>query len=51
MIELLNDTWMTVPIIEAMGYWAVNPKLVGTFSPIPGRHEFGYVFERMLHTN
>lgn len=51
MIQLVNDTWMTVPIVEAMGYWAVNPKLVGTFSPIPGRHEFGDVFERMPHPN
>jgi peptide/nickel transport system substrate-binding protein len=30
-----------------MGYWAINPKIVGAFNPIPGRHEFGDVFERM----
>jgi hypothetical protein len=36
-----------VPIIEGMGYWAVNPKRVGQFQPIPGRHEFGDVAERM----
>jgi peptide/nickel transport system substrate-binding protein len=47
MIELTNDTWMVVPILEAMGYWAINPELVGAFEPIPGRHEFGDVFERM----
>lgn len=47
MIELTTDAWMAVPIIEAMGYWAVNPELVGAFEPIPGRHEFGDVFERM----
>ena len=35
------------PIIEGMGYWAVNPKRVGQFKPIPGRHEFGDVSERM----
>ena len=47
MIELVADSWIAVPIIEAMGYWAVNPKKVGAFKPIPGRHEFGDVFERM----
>jgi peptide/nickel transport system substrate-binding protein len=47
MIELTTDTWMAVPILEAMGYWAVNPELVGAFEPIPGRHELGDVFERM----
>lgn len=47
MIELTTDSWMAVPIVEAMGYWAVNPELVGAFEPIPGRHELGDVFERM----
>lgn len=47
MIEMVANTWMAVPIIEGMGYWAVNPKKVGAFKPIPGRHEFGDVFERM----
>lgn len=47
LIELIANTWVGVPIIEGMGYWAVNPKLVGQFSAIPGRHEFGDVFERM----
>jgi peptide/nickel transport system substrate-binding protein len=47
LIELVANTWIGVPIIEGMGYWAVNPKLVGQFSAIPGRHEFGDVFERM----
>jgi peptide/nickel transport system substrate-binding protein len=47
MIELVANTWIGIPIIEGMGYWAVNPKLVGQFNPIPGRHEFGDVFERM----
>jgi peptide/nickel transport system substrate-binding protein len=47
MIQLVADTWLAVPLIEGMGYWAVNPKLVGQFNPIPGRHEFGDVFERM----
>lgn len=47
MLELTTDSWMAVPILEAMGYWAVNPELVGKFEPIPGRHEFGDVFERM----
>ncbi len=47
MIELASDAWIAVPIIEGMGYWAVNPKMVGAFKPIPGRHEFGDVFERM----
>jgi peptide/nickel transport system substrate-binding protein len=47
MIQLVADSWLAVPLIEGMGYWAVNPKLVGQFTPIPGRHEFGDVFERM----
>ena len=45
--EMAANTWMVVPIIEGMGYWAVNPKRVGFFKPIPGRHEFGDVTERM----
>ncbi len=47
MLEMVADTWMAVPIIEGKGYWAINPKKVGAFKPIPGRHEFGDVFERM----
>jgi peptide/nickel transport system substrate-binding protein len=47
MIELVANSWIAVPLIEGMGYWAVNPKLVGQFDAIPGRHEFGDVFERM----
>jgi ABC-type transport system substrate-binding protein len=47
MLEHASNTWMVVPIIEGMGYWAVNPKGVGQFKPIPGRHEFGDVAERM----
>ena len=47
MIALVADTWIAVPILEGMGYWAVNPKHVGAFKPVPGRHEFGDVFERM----
>jgi len=47
MIEQAARTWIVVPIIEGMGIWAVNPKSVGEFKPIPGRHEFGDVSERM----
>jgi len=47
MIEFVANTWIAVPILEGMGYWAVNPKHVGAFKPVPGRHEFGDVFERM----
>jgi ABC-type transport system substrate-binding protein len=47
MIDLAARSWTVVPIIEGMGYWAVNPKRVGYFKPIPGRHEFGDVSERM----
>ena len=47
MIETVAKSWMAVPLIEGMGYWAVNPKRVGQFKPIPGRHEFGDVAERM----
>jgi ABC-type transport system substrate-binding protein len=47
MIELVANSWIAVPILEGMGYWAVNTKKVGEFKAIPGRHEFGDVFERM----
>jgi peptide/nickel transport system substrate-binding protein len=47
MVEVGASTWTVVPLIEGMGYWAVNPKRVGQFKPIPGRHEFGDVAERM----
>jgi peptide/nickel transport system substrate-binding protein len=47
MIEVAANSWVVVPIVEGMGYWAVNPKRVGFFKPIPGRHEFGDVAERM----
>jgi peptide/nickel transport system substrate-binding protein len=47
MIDHAAKAWVVVPIVEGMGYWAVNPKRVGYFKPIPGRHEFGDVAERM----
>ncbi len=47
MVELVAKSWIAVPIIEGMGIWAVNPKRVGQFKTIPGRHEFGDVAERM----
>ncbi|MCB1739767.1 MAG: ABC transporter substrate-binding protein [Gammaproteobacteria bacterium] len=47
MIQTVADTWKAVPVIEGMGYWAVNPEIVGAFEPIPGRHEFGDVFQRI----
>jgi peptide/nickel transport system substrate-binding protein len=47
MIDYVASTWTVAPLIEGMGYWAVNPKRVGQFKTIPGRHEFGDVAERM----
>jgi peptide/nickel transport system substrate-binding protein len=47
MVDMAAKTWIVVPLVEGMGYWAVNPKRVGQFKPIPGRHEFGDVAERM----
>src|SRR4051812_17615664 len=47
MVQLVADSWLAVPIIEGMGYYAINPKQVGQFSAIPGRHELGDVFERI----
>ena len=47
MVELVANTWTTVPIIEGMGYYAINRHLVGQFAAIPGRHELGDVFERI----
>jgi peptide/nickel transport system substrate-binding protein len=49
MVELVANSWMVIPIIEGMGYYAINTKKVGQFSPIPGRHELGDVFERIPH--
>ena len=45
--EAAANSWIVIPVIEGMGYWAVNPRRVGQFKPIPGRHEFGDVTERM----
>ncbi|MGD9615259.1 MAG: ABC transporter substrate-binding protein [Alphaproteobacteria bacterium] len=47
MVKLAADTWIAVPLIEGMGYYAVNTKQVGQFAGIPGRHELGDVFERI----
>jgi peptide/nickel transport system substrate-binding protein len=47
MVELVAKTWIAVPIIEGMGYYAVNAKQAGQFAAIPGRHELGDVFERI----
>lgn len=47
MLEVVSSSWIAVPIVEGVGLWAVNPKRVGQFKPIPGRHEFGDVAERM----
>lgn len=47
MVELVANTWLAVPIIEGMGYYAINTRRVGQFEAIPGRHELGDVFERM----
>jgi peptide/nickel transport system substrate-binding protein len=47
MVELVSNTWIAVPIIEGMGYYAINARQVGRFAAIPGRHELGDVFERI----
>jgi peptide/nickel transport system substrate-binding protein len=47
MVEVVANTWIAVPIIEGMGYYAINTRRVGQFDAIPGRHELGDVFERM----
>jgi peptide/nickel transport system substrate-binding protein len=47
MVELVANTWTVIPIIEGMGYYAINTKKVGQFAAIPGRHELGDVFERI----
>ena len=47
LVQTVSDTWVAVPIIEGMGYYAMNSRLVGQFTPIPGRHELGDVFERI----
>ena len=47
MVELTANSWTVVPILEGMGYYAINTKKVGQFDPIAGRHELGDVFERI----
>ena len=47
MVEHIADQWLSIPIIEGMGYYAVNAKKAGKFAAIPGRHELGDVFERV----
>jgi len=47
MVELIAETWIAIPIIEGMGYYAINTKKVGRFEAIAGRHELGDVFERI----
>lgn len=49
MIEHVANSWLSIPVIEGMGYYAVNTKKIGQFDPIPGRHELGDVFERIPH--
>ena len=47
MVELVSNSWTVMPIIEGMGYYAINTKRVGQFNAIAGRHELGDVFERI----
>lgn len=47
MVEHVANSWLSIPIIEGMGYYAVNKTRTGAFKPIPGRHELGDVFERV----
>jgi peptide/nickel transport system substrate-binding protein len=47
MVELVSNSWTVMPIIEGMGYYAINTKKVGQFNAIAGRHELGDVFERI----
>src|SRR4029453_1170855 len=36
MADLVAKSWTAVPILEGLGTWALNPKRVGYFKPIPG---------------
>jgi peptide/nickel transport system substrate-binding protein len=47
MVEIAANSWTVAPILEGMGYYAINTKKVGRFEAIPGRHELGDVFERI----
>jgi peptide/nickel transport system substrate-binding protein len=47
MVEIVAESWTVVPILEGMGYYAINTRKVGQFEAIPGRHELGDVFERI----
>jgi hypothetical protein len=41
MEELVSNTWIAEPIIEGMGYYAINSRYAGRLAAIPGRHELG----------
>jgi peptide/nickel transport system substrate-binding protein len=47
MVGVVADAWVVIPLIEGMGYYAINTRKVGQFGAIPGRHELGDVFERI----
>ena len=47
MVEVVANSWTVIPLIEGMGYYAINTKKVGRFEAIAGRHELGDVFERI----
>jgi peptide/nickel transport system substrate-binding protein len=47
MVQAVAETRIAVPIIEGMGYYAINSHQVGQFAAIPGHQELGDVFERM----
>lgn len=47
MIQLASDSWLGVPIVEGMGIWVANPKKIGGFKAIPGRHEFGDLYHKI----
>jgi peptide/nickel transport system substrate-binding protein len=47
MVEVVANSWTVMPILEGMGYYAINTKKVGRFEAIAGRHELGDVFERV----
>ena len=46
-IQMVADTWYTIPIMEGVGLFVTDPRRVGFWKGIYGRAELGDVFHRI----
>ena len=46
-IQMVADTWITIPILEGVGLFVTDPARVGFWEPIYGRAELGDVFHNI----